>query len=53
MKLSTEKIDKTYTFVVSRQSVIPDGHFLSLSLAFALCVKVFVVQGYITLSLYV
>jgi len=43
MKLGTEKFDKTCTFVISRQSLIPDGLFLSLSLAFALCVKVFVV----------
>jgi len=42
MKLSTGCFDKPCTFVISSQSVISDVHFCSLSLAFALCVKVFI-----------
>jgi len=44
MKLSTERFDKPRTFVISRQSVILDVHFFSLSPTFALCVEVFVVM---------
>jgi len=43
MNLSTGRFDKPCTFVISIQSIIPDVHFFSLSLASAVCVKVFVV----------
>jgi hypothetical protein len=43
MNLGAERFDNAGTFIISRQSVIPDEHFLSLPLAFALFMEVFVV----------